>query len=204
VNNINAFGVNQYLTRRLNISDTPVPAGSLAPEVFPVIDAKPPSIDDFYLRGERLCAFSGGVAAVAAQYGVLTLHNPANSGLIVTVDEFELSRFSGAWLYRTFVERFTLTALPIVASGVRDSRWGTGASRTAAIVRMGTTVTAYNPAWPRLSWPATDVAGYYRSPVDCVISPDHMWVLYTDDPNIDLFVAALRWRERPAQPSELG
>jgi len=205
-NGINDSALNQFLQRRLNITDSPAPAGSLAPEIFPVIQALAPSEDDHFLQGTRMCGAKCQVAAVAANYSGLILQNPTGSGMIVCVDELVLGVGGNGVMIHQFVEAVaTMPGLGALGAGVRDSRWGvTAATRSAAIFRAGN-----DPAAIPLSWIDVGEISTYTAnlPVifrpEVVLAPGSFYTARNVSVN-QIFYASLKWRERRAQPSELG
>jgi len=203
---INDYGVNAFLARRLNINDTPAPASSLAPELMPVVLALPPSQEDRYLRGERLCGAVFSTSPLGANYSVATLQNPANSGMIVCVDAYILSNLLTNSSINFYLEKNNLPSLTQITTGVLDSRWNRsvgGTLRTFAVARVGVTTTAPNAAWvPFWAQGWTTGNTRLRNNLECVIEPGAMLIIYTADANSVLDISLL-WRERPAQPSEL-
>jgi len=206
MNGINDFALNQYLARRLNVTDSPAPANTLAPEVMPVLLALQPSQEDLYLRGERSCGVSSAVSALALNYSVITLSNPANSGMLVLLDWMQLYFGTANHYQNHFLERVSLPAMGAVNGSVLDSRWPLatgGARRHAAIVGAGNTVTAPNINWARFlntRSPGTLQNDQYN--LGLTIAPGSMYICYTEALASDIGLS-LKWRERPAQPSEL-
>jgi len=200
---INEGGGNQFLARRFNITDAFSPASTLAPEVMPVVQVYPPSQEDDYLRGTRRCGASGRQQAVAANYAVATLSNPAGSGILVMLDEILVNDTANGMAIEHYLERVALPAMGAVGSGVKDSRWPLPSSRTQARFGIGVTPTAPNIAWIYFSrtmfWtntpPIIQNAGI-------VIAPGSMYIAYVSFVNYTLDIT-LSWRERVAQPSEL-
>lgn len=204
MNGINDWGINQFLQRRLNITDAPAPASTLAPEVMPVVQVMPPSQEDAFLRGERLCAAATAVGALAANYSVVTLFNPVGSGILVLVDDVILNSGSTTFSMLCYLERVQLPTFATQGSGVRDSRWGLATNRSAAVFAAGQTATAPNIAWIYFARPQV-VAGLApsRYNLGCVLTPGTMLLLFPEIVNASQN-STIFWRERPAQPSELG
>jgi len=201
---INDYGVNQFLARRLNITDTLAPASTLAPEVMPVLDVLPPSQEDAYLRGERLCGAGYSVSASVGNYSVATLLNPANSGILVMLDQITNNAVTPSGYLDHYIERVNLPTLGAVNGSVLDTRWPlttAGARRHQAIFAIGNTPTAPNINWAPFfeTRYATGQPNVY--PVRAVIAPGSMYICYTTGLNVDLALH-LFWRERPSQPSE--
>lgn len=204
MNGINDWGINQFLQRRLNITDSPAPAGTLAPEVMPVLQVAPPSQDDDFLRGVRRCGGATGIAALAANFSIITLFNPTGSGILVLVDELILNSGSAGTNIECYIERVQLPTMATQGSAVRDSRWGLGATRTAAILAGGQTATAPNIAWiwfGRFAQSGIFPPSSYN--IGAVLTPGSMLILYPSLVNVAIN-ATIFWRERIAQPSELG
>lgn len=205
MNGINDFSLNQYLQRRLNIADSPAPASTLAPEIMPVLLAIPPSPEDLYLRGERLCAVTGVKAAVALEYSIATLSNPTGSNILLMLDRIVYNTGTNGVYFDHYLERTNLPSMGAVNGSVRDARWPLatgGARRHAAAFGCGSSATAPHINWGLLfqwKW----IAGQPQTfNPEVVIPPGAMFIVYTNVVNSDLNIA-LFWRERPAQPSEL-
>lgn len=207
MNGINDSGINQFLQRRLNVTDSPAPASTLAPEVMPVILAKEPNIEDYYLRGERLCSTWGVATGGVGTYGVWRLHNPANSGTLVILEKYNWflaagasSLYSGLGAGGALAPSGSLVALGSVALDTRFRASSTNL-QTVAIAQSDTlAVPAFTagPIWTRSS---DSVNLYKHAPI--VLAPGYCVDWWTAGTNVT-FVLSLFWRERAAQPSELG
>jgi len=206
MNGINEFGVNEFLSRRLNINDSPGPAGTLAPEVMPVLQVMPPSTEDDFLRGVRRCAAGDNISGVALEYGTAVLENPAGSDTLIMLDQVIISRMENGLTTLHFVESTAfMPGVGARGTAIRDSRWnGTASSRSTAVFRMGTTATAPHISWTYAltpDWYAAASPQYFDMGV--VLKPSTCYIIYTAAVANALGVQFL-WRERPAQPSELG
>jgi len=123
------IGFNEYTRARFNDGirsllgmDAQTPAPSVAPEVSPSLDIN--EQDDptlFYLRAERLMAWRQSQAAAAGAYAAWHLFNPANSGMVVVVEDLLLHSDLAGLAY------FSLTLGSAAGtpgtSQVRDARW---------------------------------------------------------------------------------
>lgn len=203
MNEINDGGINQFLRQRLNIVDQAVPAGSLAPEVFPVIDAKPATLADEWLRQVLLCAGNGYSGPPgAATYNYIRLANLATSGMIVEVEDCILNYDTGSAV-EIGVDQSTTLEANQATMGVRDTRL------TPTITRQTFSVLSYggNAAAP---WGATAKRLYYLRlssnitiPLGIILRPGTSVLIVPTVVNTAVYFS-LRWRERKAQPSELG
>lgn len=206
MNEINDSAINDFLKRRLNIADNPAPASTLAPEVMPVFQIQPPSQEDDFLRGMRRCGASSIQVADALNYSVAVLQNPATSNLLVMLDEVFITRMTDTAFTLHYVELDTfIPGIGSFGTTSLDSRWPLRSGfRSAAIFRSGLTTVAPHISW--VQWAAID---YFASNAPqklnpgVTLRPGTMYVIYTNGLNLPLGVA-LRWRERPYQPSELG
>jgi len=210
VNEINDGLVNQQLVRRFNIVDTAAPAGSMAPEVFPVYIVTPPSPEDEFLRGIYLCASSGYQGGVAAQYTHFRLLNVGlGSRNLIIVEEIEYYCTSNGADIVAGLSTGGATYGTIHPSGVRDTRI-VPASTTRQTHGVFSSETNISPplsavTQKRLFWwtSLTATPSIYR-PTSCVLTPGMSFDVGCAAPvNVGLTVS-IRWRERRAQPSELG
>jgi len=205
MNGINDGGINQFLQRRLNVTDTPAPASTLAPEVMPVIEVQPPSQEDHFLRGTRICGQGMNQAAVAANYSVVILENPANSRAIVLLDWILLNTSATDGFVDCYLENSanSIPGIGAVGTGVLDGRWGLGTNRSFAIFRAGLDPVAPAISWitfARLRW---NGGNPYEVRLPITLSPGRVAMFRTDGVNQRLSMS-LVWRERPGQPSELA
>lgn len=208
MNLIQDYGVNEFLARRLNITDSPAPANTLAPEVMPVILGVPPRYEDDFLRGERRAMSEGDCQGGVATYGVFRIYNPTFSRTIVIVERVLAHSYTaGSFIYAGLGVAQSYGTVDMAGAGTTlcDTRFGATATNaeTVAIAEKGFTTPAFvgGPILFRL-----------RSQVDMVIPPLDLGVVLAPGYALDFWTAAtetgmqinLWFRERPAQPSELG
>jgi len=206
MNEINDGGVNQQLTRRFNIVDTAAPAGSLAPEVFPVVQVTPPSIEEAYLRGEFLAAGCAPQVAGAAQYSNIRLANLAGSNILCMVDRIIVNAGSVAAVYAGVSITTTLLS-NVRSSGYRDTRIAPFATArgTIAVLSSETNISVpLSAAGSKLLLAQVQQVGVpYWYDTNIVLAPGRSFEIGLTDVNQYLFVTIF-WRERRVQPSELG
>lgn len=206
MNEIQDGGVNQQLVRRFNITDVAAPAASMAPEVFPVTIVTPPSPEDAFLRQEILAAAGAFQAAVAGEYTHFKLLNVGlGSGNLVIVDRVILWSDLGAGVY-IGATTGTATLANVHPSGCRDTRIAptTTGRQTHAVLSSETNVgLPFATAGKRMLYVLTLANTPYTVPLDIVLVPGASLDLGLVTANQGLAVS-LYWRERRAQPSELG
>lgn len=210
MNEINDGGINQQLVRRFNIVDTAAPAGSLAPEVFPVVLVTPPSLEDEFLRGVYLCAASGYQAATAAQYTHFRLLNVGlGSRNIIIVEDFDFYCTSNGADVVAGVTTGGATYGTIHPSGNRDTRL-VPASTTRQTHGVFSSECNISPPLAALTqkrlswWTSLTATPSINRRADVVLVPGMSFDIACAAPvNVGMTVS-IRWRERRAQPSELG
>jgi hypothetical protein len=211
MNGIQDPGLNQLLTRRLNITDGPAPAGTLAPEIMPVMLVVPPRREDDFIRGEFNVTTEVKVAPVALKYGILRLYNPAASGVIAVIKRIR-------WYSSTNTQEMKATILagasvlpeddmnfnPTIAldtrirpqSGVNFAT-ALGCEAGAMAVPPGLALFSFCHLYMNTSGP--------MQPVDigAVLTPGYA-IDFWNASVAQQFLINVWWRERKAQPSELG
>lgn len=204
-NEINDGGINSLLVRRLNVVDTPAPAGTVAPEVFPTFNVAPPSLEDDYLRGVFL---AGGVAhqpGAAGQYANIRLANLPGSGIITIVDRILVNAGSNGAILAG-VSTTTTPFANVRQSGMRDARIRpfSTARGTLSVLSSETNisppVSAVNSKLLAAWLQATTVLNQVE--IGVVLPPGTSWEIGINDVNVYLFITVF-FRERRAQPSEL-
>ncbi len=206
MNEIQDSGISQGIVRRLNIVDVAAPAPSLAPEVFPVYLVAPPSVEDSWLRSELIC--SGGVetAAVLAEYSATSVLNPATSGILAIIDEIVLTVQVGVGFVDGIVPTSAVLGGTLVASGARDGRLTPSTTTTqtqCGLYKGGGGAQSFAASGKALAQYFFPAAGTQIISLGYVIPPGYRYDIWCNTTN-QLFIATIRWRERRAQPSELG
>lgn len=205
MNEIQDSGVNELLVRRFNIVDSPGPASTLAPEVMPVVLIAQPSEEEEYLRGVRIAAARAEVGAVVAQYPGIRLANPTGSRTLVIVDDVFLCGLAASQsLDLGIVPITTPLNATVTGSGSRDSRIApsTTPQQTVAAMSVGNGAATAFATVGKEMFRVSSVLSVLL-PIGIVLAPGFsfdMWGLGTGLG----FIASIRWRERRAQPSELG
>jgi hypothetical protein len=192
------------LARRFNIADSPSPAPSLAPEVFPVIIASDPSAEESLIRGIYLSNGGGLQAAGVGAYSHFRLANIAGSQMLVILENvvyLTAGNADVAW----GVEPITTLYANAHATGVRDTRItpSTVGRQCAAVLSSETNITLPCAGGKRMGLMFCPSSVPQRQEFPMVIAPGTSFNIGTNTANITLYVY-LQWRERRAQPSELG
>lgn len=193
------------LRRFFNIKERGV-APSMASEIVPVFAVEPPDdpTDDF-LRDNRLMAAAEDVAAVAAEFGIWELRNPANSGMLVVVSQMWASARGDA--IANFVlgigVQLSSGEINAVTKGLRDLRWDAAG---ALIQQSAADFLSYtDPAIPGVEikrWSGPAAAGHFEWNVPIIIPPLYSVFGYNRTAN-ERFEGGVVWSERPFEPSEL-
>lgn len=202
MNQIQDGRINQFLQRRLNITDAPAPASTLAPEVMPVLSVIPARREDDYLRGEfNYGAVYSSVGGVGT-YPILRIYNPTNSGSLVIVERAIVYQVTAAASCQYGIGLGATLGLSQVASTGLDTRRPPNATAQNAIARLEGDAIA---APPFIGGPIIiRINQTFSGSLDLgiVLTPGYALDLFNQGTN-QTFVANLFWRERQAQPSEL-
>lgn len=193
-------GINQVLSRRLNITDTPAPAGTLAPEVMPVFSVSPPRIEEDYLRGETSYKTYSNVTSGIGLQPLFQLRNPTGSRTLIVVERVFLVQGAAGQSCYLNIQAGAALGLTQVATYGMDTRRAPNATgfNSVALCEAGGVVA------PGLT---AVFARYYSTfinyiPVNVILSPGWAFQCYGPAANTS-FEIDIEWRERSAQPSEL-
>lgn len=203
MNTIQDWGINNLLTRRLNITDSPGPASTLAPEVMPVLQVKAPEEADRYLIGEKRCGNWAVVSGGVGSFGVYRIYNPTGSGTIVTVDWLSLRFFtSAASAYCAIGLGGALTTTPTYPGSVAlDTRYRATGAGLQSVAQTVWDVVAAAP-FTQVLYRLYDEVTRVPTRIDAVLAPGYAFDVWPVATNQSIAVN-LSWRERAAQPSEL-
>jgi hypothetical protein len=208
MNQIQDWGINELLTRRFNVTDSPGPSSTLAPEVMPVFQVAPPRMEDCFLRGERFARGTFLQANAALNYSGFRLYNPAGSGMLVIVDTVEIALFTDATsCYGAIVlGGATGTLTETMGTTLIDSRFRATATnlQSVAIGEFGFYAVPPGQAGPilfRKNWRTGEIIPEF--PLGVVLSPGYAFDMFTSGVDQQL-LGNITWHERTAQPSELG
>lgn len=195
-NEIQESGLNQILTRRLDIKGD-VPAPAIVPEIGPQLVLENDRPEWGFLKGERLAARWVSVAAVAAQFGAVQLYLPPASREVVTIQRITFLNANSVSLAEATVIDGGLVGWVGTATQVRDFRWP--ASATALVISTTTNV-AQPSNFGVLAQAATSQAEIVE-PI--IITPGQSLMIYANVVNQALAMN-IYWRERVGTASELG
>lgn len=193
--------LNDLIKRRLN---TMPGADAIAPEIMPVwvvLDDEP---DHQFAKGVKLCAVGGEQAGGVTQ-SYFALSNPQGSGLICTLEGFSGSTNAGDVVFVTMANADPGgTALTEI---VRDARWmkPVGAllvGRPRCVAVCGTAGPfAVTSLLAELIATNLDLRFRYDAPI--ILPPNYTVRVQVETAGVDFSSFEIRWRERPANPSEL-
>jgi len=149
-----------------------------------------------FLRGENLCGFVRSQAAVAAEFGVVGLANPAGSDMIV-VAEFAEGRGAAFDLEMSSDDALIATAAVATGGVSRDRRNPAPNFLSRALLRTGSDAASIGQPIDEKS----DSEPMKNLPV--ILPPGQALILRALTVNVAV-VTIWGWRERTAFPGELG
>lgn len=156
-----------------------------------------------FLRGERLGASKLFAAAVAAEFGIVGIGNPAGSGNIVVVDAF-LSLANATTQLEVVAHSVivgTVTTTPAMVSG-RDRRWGSTTGRTFQVSGTDPGSTFGVPLAQQVGT-LTQFQSFTEAALPLVLKPGDDLIVIAQTVNLAL-QANVKWRERKAFVGELS
>ena len=168
-------------------------------ELFPVIDLENLPGELLALGGTALAEGSILVAPLAANFSRAQLHNPENSGKIITLTHVWVST-AVADIMRWGTQEAPITTL-VTTAAVRDTRLGIG-SLPAGQMRQATAGFA-SPGTGRVDLGVDAVFTLEDDNGIAVLGPNAGWEIGSTTANVGILVTFF-WRERSAQQSELS
>jgi len=195
-NEIQEGGLNQVLTRRLDIKGD-VPSPTVTPEIAPSLVLENDRVEWGWLKGERICGRDATQSAVAGQFSSIQLTNPVGSLVIITIERIQNYTAAVNAISRAQLLDGGLVGWSAITSAVMDTRWAAEStslqvSRTANVAGPSTFA-----AFARLNGNNDALT----QPI--VISPGNSIMIVGTAVNTAIGVGIF-WRERTAQYSELG
>lgn len=192
--------LNQLLAKRLGMQvGSPSPA--VAPELMPTLALEVDRLEWGYLKDERPCAGRAVQAAVAGVVSTAILANPANSGTLVVVETIEVQN-TGTNLDVILHFAPTATLVTLGPTTPRDSRFSNNAPTTNTVAILSHDATAALPVGGKNVFRlGTTALGW--QPFPFVLKPGTALEVRGITVNVAL-IANFQWRERAAQPGELG
>ncbi len=170
-------------------------------ELFPMFDVENMPAELLRLAGTRICLGGGTLAATAAVAGTAVLENPADSGILATMERVDFAA-SGVVDVRWGVQNgFRATAVAIGTEDFRDVRefapdqpvcnvrqinevpFANGTNQTRVLANVNWTLQPPNSV--------------------CVLPPGTSFEIGSGSNNVAIFYGFL-WRERVAEQSELN
>lgn len=160
-----------------------------------------------FLRGERLAAMRMFAAAVAGEFAIIALGNPAGSNVLVVVDAIGVVGSSSSQSYLLEVAADTLVAGTLTAPAFpavsRDRRNGGAAGTATAFVRTGNDANnTFGAQLEQMFHVVTTAAVAALVATPLVLRPGDDLLVIAQTVNTS-FTALFNWRERRAFPSEL-
>lgn len=206
MNQIQDFGINELLSRRLNITDSPAPASTLAPEVMPVFSVSPPRAEDDFLRRERFASSWASCIGGVAAYGIARLYNPAGTRTLVVVDKVYFRHVDASRIFMSVQIAGTLgVGADINGTTLWDTRYGATATNQQTVAICEDFAIA---APPGLNGPilygfvgAANTSREIKTGI--VLAPGYSLDVFTSAVNLE-FEVDFEFHERAVQPSELG
>jgi len=169
-------------------------------ELFPMIDVENVPGELLALMGTRLCFGGASIAAVPLNISRLQLFNPADSGMIITLEEVYVTT-QNTDSYRFGINQILLANNP--NDGVfRDTRFGIS-NRPVGQVRNQSDNPTPAPVNGRVRQLAETLWILNNPNGVAVLSPGHGWQISPTNINSTL-TATFFWRERVAETSELS
>ena len=168
-------------------------------ELFPVLDIERVPGELLALGGTKLCVGTAKVVPPAGNTGRVQLFNPVDSGNLVTISSVTVSSLSTAEI-NSAVRQIALST-DTGFNRFRDGRFPTP-QRPVAQIRTQTSVAQTDPDAVILVNANNNVQ---ISDSDTVaVLPPGSGLEYGAAANIITIIVTFRWRERPAEESELS
>jgi len=169
-------------------------------ELFPVFDVEQAPAELLVLGGTRMAIGSTNTGAVAAVFQLSQLHNPVDSGTIITLQSLHLFSVAATGVVMGILEGPGFTN-DNPEKGFADGRLQ-GANTPVGQVR-DETAAAPAPLFYRLNREQF-LANIFQPPnAIAVLTPGTGWAISPNTVNQSLTVS-YQWIERPAQESELS
>lgn len=201
VNQISLGRYDSYLSKLLQCKERSV-APSVATEILPVIDVEKVNPEGRLLQGVRLGLAGFEVAAVAAQFSIIILTNPAGSNQLLVVEHAYLTTFPGG--AHIAVHNAVTGALPNTnRAGVRDTR----IAGAAPAFNLGVTAQLFGGALAVVPgifnfFLTFNTAGNIDLPLNLVLGPGSGVMLQSQVVN-NALLGGFTWYERALEDSEL-
>jgi len=184
-NEIGEGGINQGLVKRLGMQVSTA-APTLSPELGAVLVLENDRMEGRQPRNEFTFGVGANVGAVVGENAHITLQNPAAQRNIIVVEA----------VYGSVASRISVTQIaPPIGGALAAQPLDTRSTGSAAGPYSGTTPTPPPRAFQAPA-AATQILEY-------VITPGWCFVISAEQSNTAATLA-VRWRERPAVPGELG
>jgi len=168
-------------------------------ELFPVIDVENVPAELLALAGTSMAFGGSTLTAAAAQFSIIQVFNPVDSGKIVTV--------TAAIFYSTVTQFYTYditdVARPVIINNQRfvDSRLGVTSRPTSIILHES--AAAASVATGRMRSAGSTPVFLTNANALAVLAPGTGFEVSANTAN-SLLECTFYWRERPAEASELN
>lgn len=181
--------ITRYVSKLLSLREST--SLEVLPDLMPVLPTIDPAAAELLLlRDELPCWGMAAKAAVAGQYSIVGLTNPATSGVICTIDLWQVYAATGNIAY---AELSTAVTLAAASMSIRDGRRNaagepkcTPGTASFAASQIGA------PSWIELF--VTNTAPSRAVPL--VLTPGWSVLFELQTVNVPM-QAAFAWRERP-------
>jgi len=169
-------------------------------ELFPMFDVENMPGELLRLAGTRICMGGGGLAALAATSPTAVLENPANSGILATIEQVNVGSSSNTSIRWGVLNGFRGTAVAIGTEIFRDSREFTPDQPVCNVRQIAEVPLASGINQTRHS----AQTNFTLAPPNgvCVLAPGGSFEIGMATQNLDFFYG-FTWRERVAEQSEL-
>jgi len=170
-------------------------------ELFPMFDVENMPGELLRLAGTRLCMGGGTLAAVAAQAGTAVLENPANSGVLATIERVDFGAGGNLTLRWGVQAGFRATAVAIGTEDFRDTRDVAPNFPVCNVRQINEVALANGTNQTRL---LNNAHWINEAPNGvAVLAPGTSFEIGSGNNNVGIFYG-FTWRERVAEQSELN
>jgi len=201
VSEIQQTRYDQLLRRVTGIIGPGSKVGDLITDLLPIFDVENMPAELLILSGTRICLGGGTLAQVGGQAGTHVLENPANSGVLATLERVDFAASSSATIRWGVQNGFRATAVAIGTEDFRDVRVFSPDLPVCNVRQITEVALANGTNQTRVIANANLVLQPPNSV--CVLPPGTSFEIGIGGNNIASFVG-FSWRERVAEQAELN
>jgi len=191
----------QLLRRVAGIIGPGSKVGELITDLLPIFDVENMPGELQLLAGTRLCLGGGTLAAAGGVSPTAVLENPADSGILATIERVDSGSSSNRTVRWGVQNGFRATAVAIGTEDFRDVRLFSPDQPTCNVRQIAEAPLANGTNQARAAAQTTFTLQSENS--ICVLPPGTSFEIGVTGNNIDIFYGFL-WRERVAEQSELN